>query len=304
MEILFSPYELQRTDKPLVQKGALVRVIEGEHWGVADLCPRVELEDNDLQTEIRREGFLYKRSLELAQEDLYARRENRSLLFNEPVPNNILVTNYADFNFNDPALRGMTVKIKGNEDVEPLALLLNTIQNDIKIRLDFNSCLGEWSFQNFLNLLQAPALERIEYIEDPAPFSQSWMRWNKKIPLAFDFQDGEYMAEFARYRIIKPVREALPAGLTKNYTLTSAMDHPVGLAHGLRIAQQDQKRLGHKNICGFLTLGLYADVGFYRYFAPHGSWMNFSTRALSQSGIGMAETLQTLKWVERAAVLA
>jgi o-succinylbenzoate synthase len=303
MEITFSPYELQRTDKALTQKGCLVRVNEASHWGVADLCPRIELEDKDLQTEIRREGFLYKRAIELAREDLQARRENQSLLFNEPVPNNILVTNYSDFNFNDPALRGMTLKIKGNEDTEALALVLNKLQIDVKIRLDFNSCLNEWGFQNFLNLLQAPAFERIEYIEDPAPFSSSWMRWNKKIPLAFDFQDGEYMSEFARYRIIKPVREALPVGLIQNYTLTSAMDHPVGLAHGLRIAQQDQKRLGHKNICGFLTLGLYVDTGFYKYFAPHGSWLNFSTKALSQSGIGMTETLQTLKWVDRATVL-
>lgn len=304
MEISFSPYEMQRTDKALIQKGALVRVAEGEHWGVADLCPRPELDDHDLQTEIRREDLLYKRALELAREDMMARRENRSLLFNDPVPNNILVTNYTEFNFDDPALRGLTLKIKGDENTESLALLLNKLHSDVKIRLDFNSCLNDWGFQNFLNLLQAPALERIEYIEDPSPFSQAWMRWNKKVPLAFDFQDGEYMAEFARHRIIKPVREALPAGLIKNYTLTSAMDHPVGLAHGLRIAQQDQKRLAHKNICGFLTLGLYADTGFHQYFSINGNWMNFSAKALSQTGIGMTETLQQLKWVDRATVLA
>lgn len=304
MEITFSPYELQRTDKPLTQRGVLVRVTEGEHWGVADLCPRLELEDVDYATEIRREGFLYKRALELAREDLAARRENRSLLFDDPVPNNILVTKYAEFNFNDSALQGQTLKVKGDENIELLAQILNQVVNDVRIRLDFNSCLNEWTFQKFLDSLVIRTLEKIEYIEDPAPFSQAWMRWNKKIPLAFDFQDGEYMSEFARHRIIKPVREALPAGLMQNYTLTSAMDHPVGLAHGLRIAQQDQKRLARQNICGFLTLDLYKDIGFYKYFIQENHFLNFSPLSLRQTGLGMTEALRLLPWVERAVVLA
>ena len=304
MELLFSPYELQRTDKPFSQKGVLVRVTEGEHWGVADLCPRIELDDSDYVSQIRSEGFLYKRALELAREDLKARQDKRCLLLNEPILNNILVTQYANFNFSDPTLKGLTLKIKGDQNIELLAQTLNQIQNEVKIRLDFNSCLHEGTFQRFLELLQPATVLKIEYVEDPAPFSQAWMRWNKKVPLAFDFQDGEYMVEFARHRIIKPAREALPVGLTKNYTLTSAMDHPVGLAHGLRIAQQDQKRQDQKSICGFLTLDLYVDIGFYKYFEQRRNSLNFSTLALQQAGIGMTEVLSTLNWIQRAAVLA
>lgn len=298
MRAIYSPYHLKKKTKlnsqeqTDTQRGVLVKIIEGDSWGVADLCPKPELEDDSLENEIKNKGFLYLRAVELALEDLEARRAKVSLLKNKFVKNNFLITDYNTADLNQALYANQTIKIKADRDIRSLSQILNNLIADVKIRIDFNSILTHEEYETFLNLLSSEAKAKIEYIEDPTIFNIKWKNWNNIIPLAFDFQQIEYNPEFAKYLIVKPSRQRLVSGL-KNFTLTSAMDHPVGVAHGLRMAQNFAQ-----NDSGFLTLDLFEKTDFDKYFDQNGSYLNFSSTALNDFGIGMCDELNKLKWVE------
>lgn len=264
-------------------------VREDESWGVADLCPKLERGDSDYVVEIKNHGPLYRRAIELANEDLVARRNNVSLLADKPVRNNFLVTDYRVTDLFEKNLSGQTVKIKGDRDVIGLSRILNALEFEVKLRLDFNSGLTGEEFEKFLSLISESTRGKIEYIEDPTPICAQWKHWNTIIPLAFDFQPGEYSSEFAAVQILKPSRQVLPASLGR-VTFTSAMDHPVGVAHGLRIAQKFATADS-----GFLTLDLY-ETPFEKYFVQQENDLNFSEVARADSGIGMSAELEKLTW--------
>lgn len=289
MKISFSPYLLRRR-KSGFQQGALIRISDGKNWGVADICPRIDLGDLPFEEEIQHQGKLYSRTIELAQEDFVARKNRISLLQNRPVRNNFLILDFTHIDLD--LFSGQTIKIKAGPDVEALSQKLNRLNTDVKIRLDFNNCLAPSEFDKFLDLLGSAALRRIEYIEDPTPLCNEWQNWNKKISLAFDFQHGSYDPDYARFRIIKPSRQNLPDDL-RNITLTSAMDHPVGVAHALRIAQAKAT-----SDSGLLTLDIYDDNIFTKYFEQKQNYLNFTDLALHDSGIGMSEELTKLQWTD------
>ncbi len=148
MKISHSPYLLKKNNKlnsmhqSHAQSGALIKVIEGEAWGVGDLCPKPELGDDLLENEIKKKGFLFSRALELAQEDLEARLEKKSLLQNKFIKNNYLISDYRNANFNLPCYANQTVKIKADRDILSLSHLLNSLTANLRVRLDFNSCLN------------------------------------------------------------------------------------------------------------------------------------------------------------------
>lgn len=296
MKLAYSPYSLRKkqklnaADSGAVQTGALIKVIDGDFWGVADLCPKPELGDATLDEEIKSKGILFLRAMELALEDMLARKNQKSLLLNKFVKNNFLCTNIDNFNLNKADYLNNTVKIKVDSDIMSLSHKLNHIHEDVKVRLDFNSSLDERQYELFLSFLNEKAKAAIQYIEDPTVISSKWLEWNKVIPLAFDFQDSEYSSELARYKIIKPSRQRV-SGDMNFIVLTSAMDHPVGVAHALRIAQSESV-----NDSGFLTLDLFEDVGFNRYFDQRNNYLNFSALALNDYGIGMSEQLNKLEW--------
>ena len=298
MRAVYSPYLLQKKIKLnslsqlSYQQGAILKVIEGENWGVADICPKPELGDDSLENEFKHKGLLYTRATELAIEDMQARREKTSLLENKFVKNNFLIIDYKAIDLNQARYSNHTVKIKGDREITVLSRILNALVNDVLVRLDFNSVLSVDEYENFIKLLSPEAINKIEYVEDPTRFNIKWKNWNLIIPLAFDFQAVEYNSDFAKYLVIKPARQKVLRELS-NYTLTSAMDHPVGIAHGLRIAQKLAR-----NDSGFLTLDLFENGAFNKYFEQKENYLNFSFAALNDYGIGMSEELHKLKWID------
>lgn len=297
-KVFVSPYSLTKKkllnakDQNLFQLGALLKISDDKNWGVSDICPKPELGDLDLESEIKNKGILYQRALELANEDLEARKRQISLLFNKRIKNNFLITNYKTEDLNNSLYSKSTIKIKADRDLESLSQLLNEVVTDVRIRIDFNSILSSTEYEDFLNRVTPEVQKKIDYVEDPTAYQSLWSSWNKRIPLAFDFQKVEYENDFALYCIVKPSRQSLNKQL-KNYTLTSAMEHPVGLAHGLRIAQQLAQ-----NDSGFLTLDLFEENKFNNYFEQIKNYLNFSSLAREDSGIGMTEELNKLKWIE------
>lgn len=297
MKLLFAPYSLIKKNGQGVQKGSLLKVVDGANFGAADICPKLELGDSTVLDQITKNGPLFLRALELAKEDLEARKSGQSLLSDKSVKNNFLITDYhlATLNLADvlSSSENVTVKIKGDNNVKALADFLNAHFAEqvfrCTLRLDFNGKLSVSEFDLFLNSLLSAVLKKIEYIEDPTVVSSDWALWNQKVPLASDFQKTEN-ADFYKYKIVKPAREVLSENLN-HFTLTSAMDHPVGVAHGLRIAQQMAQ-----NDSGFLTLDLYEDCGFNKYYNQEWLFLNFSKMALNDFGIGMTEELNKLNW--------
>ncbi|MEQ1722069.1 MAG: hypothetical protein ABL930_02770, partial [Pseudobdellovibrio sp.] len=266
MQLAYSPYSLQKKSKLNAkdvgseQKGALIKVTDEGAWGVADICPKPELGDLSLEQQIISKDVLFLRAMELAIEDMLARKNQKSLLQNKFVKNNYLITDYSSEELNKVDYFNNTIKIKADADTMSLALKLNNLHEDIRVRLDFNSSLNAQQFELFLSFLSEKAITAIEYIEDPTPINEQWKIWNSKVALAFDFQPTKYNSEFAHYHIIKPSRERLSHDL-QNVVLTSAMDHPVGVAHGLRLAQSYANKDS-----GFLTLNVFEDIGFNQYF--------------------------------------
>ncbi len=293
MKIQFSPYSLTKKNKVNAldrgsrKEGALIKVIDTEgHWGVADICPWPSLGDLPLKDEIRYKATLFQRAYALAIEDLRARQRDISLLKNKWVDNNVLVTQYQDYDFKRASLQGKTLKIKGDHAVQNLTEVLNAAPANLEFRIDFNGILTKDEFQKFLKML-SPSV-RIEYIEDPSAYEPDfWNRWNKQRPLAADFIVAK---ENFQFKIIKPARE--PIGKFKNFTITSTMDHPVGVAHALRTAQNFAM-----NKSGLLTLPLYEPTEFHDCFIyQNESEINFAPAILKESGIGMTAQLKQLKW--------
>jgi hypothetical protein len=293
MKIQYSPYSLIKKNKvnahdhSSTQNGTLVRIYESESvWGVADLCTWPDLGDSPLAQEIEKKGPLYQRALELAAEDLQARQQNKSLLQNKWVDNNILVTDYSTFNFQNPDLQGHTLKIKGDKQLFRLIEVLNAAPKDLVFRIDFNSILNRSEYQLFLDNI-SPAVQ-IEYVEDPCGYDEMlWRKWNQIIPIAVDFITAE---DHYTVRVIKPTREIVKDD--RKIVITSAMDHPIGVAHALRWAQKFAE-----NKSGLLTLDLYQETPFHQNFIyRQQSEINFSEKALSDFGIGMTHELLQLSW--------
>ena len=333
MKVSYSPYRLLKKkklnskDHGEFQQGALIRVQSDDgFWGVADLCPWSSLGDLSWQQEILESGPLFQRSLQLAEEDLQARRAKISFCEKEiTFLNNdlVLVDDGPSLDFLTELKKhaDRVVKVKVDSKINQWAYWLNQIDFAIQLRLDFNSSLTTQEFTDFLNLLNPSTLSCIQYIEDPTVFElTSWSIWNQKVPLAIDFQpewqkiSAESQAKaFAWLKknrtafqnlILKPTRQnlnwawgQLATELNLNLVLTSAMDHPVGIAHGLRLAQDFIQKNFSPQSYGFLTLNLYQPTEFHQNFVQHENQLKFSKQSSLDFGIGMTKALSQLSWL-------
>lgn len=295
MRLQYSPYSLVKRkkvnalDQAGTQSGVLLRILDSEGvWGVSDICPWPHLGDLSWEEELAQKGKLFQRALQLAEEDLQARQNKKSLLQDKWVDNNILVTDYTQFDFEAPKYQGKTLKIKGDNNIFRLVEILRSAPAHLTFRLDFNSILTSDEFQLFLD--QIPLSLPIEYVEDPCAYNEKlWSRWNQIVPLAADFV---LAPDHYSVKICKPSRETLK--MTQKTVVTSSMDHPVGVAHALRLAQKYDLPKS-----GLLTLDLYESTSFHDCFVfQNESEINFSKRALNGTGLGMTQELQNLSWKE------
>lgn len=281
-------YELIRKQVPnsvtknLVQEGCLIKIQDEDgFFGVADLCPWPSLGDLSLEEELSQRGFLFQRAIELATKDLTARKNKIKLITEAPIKNHILVQDYKNFDFKK--VTAQFIKIKGDADITSLANLLNQISElNFKIRLDFNFCLSEEKFRYFLDLLHPNTIKKVDVIEDPFLFNQTaWAELDQKVRLALDWGFGN---QNWPHRICKPSRE-----FKDNFLyMTSAMDHPVGVAHGLSFAQKFSE-LTH----GFLTLNTYEPTDFHSFFSQTNENLTYVSDGF---GIGFTDILSKIQW--------
>lgn len=287
-------YALKRKVKPNAmtsaseaQRGALLKIQDSDgNEGFSDLCPWPNLGDQTLDEELASQGPLFQRAIDLALVDLEARKNKKVLVSDAPVKNNILISDFRDlkgeFDFSK-----VTVKIKGNEHVYDFAkFLVENVNRFQKIRIDFNNCISEFLFSEFINLLSAEVIKKIEYIEDPFFFHRDlWHQYSGKVKLMLDWKQAE--EQNWPNRIWKPSREEkMPC---QDYSITSSMEHPVGLVHGLHHAQAYPQKTH-----GFLTLSHYEESEFTQAFQVNGDLLTYQSDGY---GIGFTTLLSKLNWI-------
>ncbi|HRO66247.1 MAG TPA: enolase C-terminal domain-like protein, partial [Pseudobdellovibrionaceae bacterium] len=251
---------------------------------------------------------LVERSLALAERDAKARSRNLGLGSSDWLKNNALVTDISRVSPED--LRKFdrqdfsTIKVKCGTDAAKEVEFLESVASSFpfRIRLDFNSGSADF-LEKFLKAFPRSLDERVEYAEDPCPYDPGkWNEIRKRWPLALDHElvrvnHGEDPA--ADILVLKPARQnvevladwARQKGMA--VTLTSSMDHPVGVAHALAVAFDLRKESGVKILeSGFLTLDRYVEDEFAARFPVEGPWMAMP----EGTGIGFDELLTEAPW--------
>lgn len=293
LQIWLHYYALKRKVKPNAatsleaQRGALIKIQdEFGNEGFSDLCPWPSLGDFPIEEELALQGPLYQHAINLALFDLQARKNKKVLVTSDKIKNNILIADFkeieGEFDFSK-----VTVKIKGNEHIYEFAqFLVENVKRFKTIRVDFNNCISEFQFSEFLNLLSDEVLQKIEYIEDPFFFHRDqWSKYSAKVKLALDWKQAE--GQSWANRIWKPSRE--DKIICQDFSITSSMEHPVGVVHGLHFAQKYPEKTH-----GFLTLPLYEDNEFSQYFKIDDDLLSYQSDGY---GIGFTTVLSKLNWV-------
>jgi len=296
------PYLLKRLKKAnaqvvdYFQSGCLIKIQdENGHFGYADICPWTKFGDLSVEEELMHKGPLFNRALQLASEDLNARKNQIKLVNDQIVLNNILINDYNELlQMSDSQLNqyvGKVLKIKCDDQYQNLVTFLNQLvkkQVAIKIRLDFNFCLSRDQFDIFLNLLSESALKLIEYIEDPFVFEEKhWQHYHEQIPLFLDWENNKYQKW--NFLVIKPSREEVVENKNYKIALTSSMEHPVGFVHGLRWAQKYPY-----HVHGFSTLSTYETTEFNYFFEEKQDQLRYFADGY---GIGFTNVLNRLNWI-------
>lgn len=324
MKISFSRYELKppiiatASSARSVRQGALIRI----EWpsgrtGYADIHPWPELGDEKLDEQLKslaqlRLTPITEQSIWLAKRDAAARAEKKPLwISGVQVRNNDLVTDVTKVNVGDLdqiAKRGFTtIKIKCGRELEEEAKLVNRIagRGDLFIRLDFNGALSKKLFEKFMGLINKESDHRIEYVEDPFPYDhEGWREVRGRWRVGIDYELGRSPWKnderpMADVLILKPahmdvdshVKKAVTWGM--GITVTSAMDHPVGVMHAHAVAQELRKKHEHLvRTAGCLTTQVYQMDAFSAAVPVQGPFLGKP----AGSGIGFDDLLRSLPW--------
>lgn len=323
IRIFSSPYtliprqSLNAVSTGTPRQGSLLKV----EWddglsGFADLHPWPELGDASLKVQLQQLAIGHyssqvQQSLCLARWDAELRREHKNIFSaGVPVKNNFLISDLRSLNVDLLAqIKNQefnTVKIKVGQDpfLETHAVRL-IADVGLRMRLDFNA-VGSWaSYQKFMNSLSAKVLAQIEYVEDPFPFDfETWNEARRFAPVALDNQSEKVPWE--RFNsvpfdvlVIKPAKTDVVKALeycrkwNLRATITSYMDHPVGVIHALGLAMELKKKHGDMILeAGCLTHHLYQQDLFATELSTQGPYL----QKVRGTGVGFDELLEALPW--------
>jgi O-succinylbenzoate synthase len=171
----------------------------------------------------------------------------------------------------------------------------------LRWRLDFNETGDADDLTARLAGLSAELRGRIDFIEDPSPFSESkWsaLHWATRVPLAVDRESGPHRAA-AQVVVVKPAVDEpwllaeAAAERGQRVVVTSYMDHPLGQAFAAweagRLALQFPGLVG---TCGLQTHHLFEPDAFVEALGP---WTP-DFHAPPGTGLGFDDLLDKLPW--------
>lgn len=299
------------------REGALLKIEwPDQKTGYADLHPWPELGDVPLQVHLQdlskgKISSLVEQSIWLALRDAQWRADKKNYFDDGmAVRNNFTISNIHDVvpGFLDEIKTEgyTTVKLKVGRDLkQEIGFLSNLAATGLKIRLDFNA-IGSWQiFEKFMSQVPATVLPFIEYVEDPFPYEEkSWGDAQKLAPIAVD-------NEFHKVRwnrnekppfdvmVVKPARVDVDKAVeyckkwNLKMTITSSMDHPVGVAHSVGVAMELKKLHGDMILeAGCMTHRLYQMDLFLTELFTQGPYFAKGRGY----GIGFDNILKALPW--------
>ncbi len=320
MELSYAPYRLNPNKNSIAhaqepRSGILLRIKRGKWIGYSDLHPWVELGDLALEDHIKslleqNPSFLARVALSQAKRDGEARAEDKSLVSAEPLlKNNFLVSDLDQLTKLQlemcKKLGFEVIKLKAGQDLERELFYAKRILStgNFGLRLDINSSL-EWApFQKFF---EAIPTKYIEYAEDPFSYSaEVWLEAQRFLPLALDFEAKKlswqkHQPPVAKVLIVKPQRmnmEVIVSCLEAwkmDFTVTSAMDHPLGMVQAYSWAQELSIKFPKQSRApGCLTLDFYEKTPYHSEIVVQGPWL----KSIQGPGLGFKKLLEGESWI-------
>ena len=321
-QISYAPYQLKpsknlnaKTLTRQPRQGMLLKIQKNKSVGYSDVHPWPELGDLPLEEHLvaliqKNPTFLTRVSLSQAQRDAEARSKNKSLLLLEPLLKNNFVASEID-ELTDlklerlKKLKFQVIKLKAGVDLEKELFFSKKIlgTGNFGLRLDFNSVL-EWA--DFQKFFEAIPTKYIEYAEDPLPYSvEVWTEARKFLPVALDFEAKKLSWEKHRpptadILIVKPLRmnmEVITACIEAwpiDFTVTSAMDHPLGMLQAYTWAQELALRFPDQHRApGCLTLDSYEPNAYQDEVLVEGPLI----KSINGRGSGFKKLLEGESWI-------
>ncbi len=324
MKFWFAKYELQPVvpfngtqAKP--RHGALLQVEWPDGIGYADCHPWPEFGDEPIDSQLKllkraKLTPLTEQSIWLAKRDADLRSENKSAFEKfSPLKNHYLIT---DIEIIGETLlkhiqsqKFQTLKIKVGRQPEKEVEWLNALgaRWPFQFRLDFNSQLDYLSFEGFIKKLTVETQRKIEFVEDPFPFSvDTWLESNNLLRLAIDKEEGNAALDSLTevpfsVMMIKPATQDVDRMSTfcrrKNlkFAVTSNLDHPLGQAHAAWVAGELKRRLPTQILdCGVLSHVAFEPNPFSEQIKSDGPFFV----GVEGTGVGFDDLLDRVDWKE------
>lgn len=326
------PYKLSTQRSGVLLKVHFEKGTVGKAVGYADLHPWTEWSEPSCQELLCIKSLqdsvhpLLHRAFELAEWDCEARLQKEDLLLEaEEIPQNFLIVNCSDWSAVEAQILNLqlsapaVIKVKmpffnrvynsANKNAFSENFANFCRQKRIQLRLDFNS---QWTFsqlQQWLITLSDSQKSLIAYLEDPCPWDQhQWQILQLQIPLAIDWelkniQNEQDLEKAVSVLVIKPARQSLhewiekAQKLSKKITVTSVMDHPVGVVTAWAQANflfQKYPDLFLPAGCGTFTL--YPESSFSQQLQWKNGWISYQAHGV---GLGFEQQLESLPWLSK-----
>ena len=287
--------------------GALVRI--GEGFGC--LHPWPEFGDPSLDKCLEdlkgpRRWPLVRRTVRSAKEDADARFIGDPLLEEIDVPQSHATLPWLDERILESAVeKGFSrIKLKvGKNPASESNYLIESAQKfpNLRWRLDANECFDPATARDFLLGLPDSLRFKIDFIEDPCPYSETaWpeLRAAAKVPLAVDREAAPVTAA-AQVMIIKPAVDEpwllaeAAAARGQQVIVTSYMEHPLGqCAAAWEAAKLNVQFPGLVGVCGLQTHHLFTPTPFAERL---GRWSP-EFKSPGGTGLGFDDLLERLPW--------
>ncbi|MEM1083130.1 MAG: hypothetical protein AAGI48_03340 [Verrucomicrobiota bacterium] len=288
-------------------QGALVRIGEG----FACLHPWPELGDPPLRRCLEdlagpRRRALVRRAVRCAKEDADARFIGDPLLEEIDVPDSHATLPWQDDRIVESAVSKGFVRIKlkmGKDLKQESAFLVEQAGRHPGLRwcLDFNEVPDPAGVSSLLTGLPDEVRQRIDFVEDPCPYSDAtWKRLHQEagVPLAVD-REAAPGCEAAQVMVIKPAVDEpwlLAEAATsrgQRVVVTSYMEHPLGQCFAAwEAAKLNVQFPGLVGLCGLQTHHLFTPSDFAERL---GRWSP-TFRSPGGTGLGFDDLLEKLPW--------
>lgn len=311
--MFYAPYTLNPVGPLSARAAAQPRrgvLLRSESGGFACLQPWPELGDVPLEYELEalREGKPLKlgaRALRCIEVDAEARHAGKNLFEGLTVPKShatlpVSASPSMVYTLSQRGFRTGKLKLLPNPKAAVERLLnLAAMVPDWSWRLDFNATLTRETTLDFWNMLPEALRERIDFIEDPCPYTvENWQSLQDAgIPLAYDIplhNDPGIPActRTPMMRVVKPARDRSTDGMP---VFTSYMDHPIGQLWAANRAAFYYKDTSPENIplCGLVTQHVYQPNAFSEAL---GLRIEPELKLPSGTGLGFDDLLEQQSW--------